>query len=158
RHLPPRQRARRGDAPVRDRRGLPRGGGTAAGSPIPQPDPELRRRPDRPDEHRQAPGLRMTVRIAFLGDTLLGAEGQAAIDRFGYGYALDGIRSLLEGADLVVANHEGPLPTLEHPAEKSDTGRKRYWYRGLPAAAAALAGAGVRVVSLANNHIMDFGL
>jgi poly-gamma-glutamate synthesis protein (capsule biosynthesis protein) len=98
------------------------------------------------------------VRIAFFGDTLLGGVGQETIDRFGYGYPLEGLAPLLAGVDLVVANHEGPLTSLERPATKLDTGRKRYWYRGLPEAASALAEAGVKMVSLANNHIMDFGI
>jgi poly-gamma-glutamate capsule biosynthesis protein CapA/YwtB (metallophosphatase superfamily) len=99
----------------------------------------------------------MTVRIAFLGDTLLGGEGQQTLDRRGYAYALEGLAPLLADADLVVANHEGPLTSLDRAVDKLDTGRKRYWYRGLPEAACALADAGVRVVSLANNHILDFG-
>src|SRR6266496_3474424 len=97
------------------------------------------------------------ARIAFLGDTLLGGEGQETIDRLGYGYALEGVASLLSRADLTVVNHEGPLTFLDRPSSKLDNGRKRYWYRGLPDGARALADAGVRVVSLANNHILDFG-
>jgi poly-gamma-glutamate synthesis protein (capsule biosynthesis protein) len=99
----------------------------------------------------------VTVRIAFIGDTLLGGEAQPVLDRLGYPYALGGLAPLLADADLVVANHEGPLTTASRPAEKLDFGRKRYWYRGRPEAARALATVGVKVVSLANNHILDFG-
>lgn len=99
----------------------------------------------------------MTVRIAFLGDTLLGGEAQATLDEHGYAYALDGLRPLLADADLVVANHEGPLTRRAQPQAKSDTGRKRYWYRADPASAVALADAGIGLVSLANNHVCDYG-
>jgi poly-gamma-glutamate capsule biosynthesis protein CapA/YwtB (metallophosphatase superfamily) len=98
-----------------------------------------------------------SARLAFLGDTLLGGTGQQVIDRYGYDYPLARIRHLWRDADLVVANHEGPLTRRTEPAEKADTGRKRYWYRADPESAAALAAAGVRLVSLANNHVSDFG-
>ncbi len=99
----------------------------------------------------------MTGRIAFLGDTLLGGTAQPLIDEYGYDYPLAKIRHLWAGADLVVANHEAPLTKAEHPAAKKDTGKKRYWYKGDPESAQTLAAHGVGVVSLANNHVADFG-
>lgn len=99
----------------------------------------------------------MTVRVAFLGDTLLGGVGLDVLDQRGSAYALSGIAPLLAGADLVVANHEGPATDLDVPNAKLDTGRKRYWYRSRPSYLAALRDAGVRVVGLANNHVLDFG-
>jgi poly-gamma-glutamate capsule biosynthesis protein CapA/YwtB (metallophosphatase superfamily) len=98
-----------------------------------------------------------TVRITFLGDTLIGGEAQEVLDRNGPGWAFDGIRPLLADSDLVVANHEGPITLREQPARKLVTGRKRYWYRALPESVVALTEAGIRVVSLGNNHVLDFG-
>jgi poly-gamma-glutamate capsule biosynthesis protein CapA/YwtB (metallophosphatase superfamily) len=103
---------------------------------------------------RGGPG---TVRVTFLGDTLIGGEAQEVLDRKGPGWAFDGIRPLLADSDLVVANHEGPITLREEPARKLVTGRKRYWYRALPESVAALTEAGIRVVSLGNNHVLDFG-
>jgi poly-gamma-glutamate capsule biosynthesis protein CapA/YwtB (metallophosphatase superfamily) len=97
------------------------------------------------------------VRVTFLGDTLLGGEAQTTLDRFGPGYALDGIRHLLDRSDLVVANHEGPVTRRDEPDFKVDTGRKRYWYRAQPESIGALHDVGVRVVSLGNNHVLDYG-
>lgn len=99
----------------------------------------------------------MTARIAFLGDTLLGGQAADVVARRGHAHLLSGIVPLLADADLVVANLEGPLTRRERPAPKDDSGRRRWWYRSDPAAAAALADAGVRVVGLANNHVMDHG-
>lgn len=98
------------------------------------------------------------MRIAFLGDTLLGGEAEATLERHGYEYAFAGLRPLLRGVDLLVVNHEGALTLLDRPHEKVDTGRKRYWYRSRPEAAHALRRLGVSVVSLGNNHSLDFGL
>jgi poly-gamma-glutamate capsule biosynthesis protein CapA/YwtB (metallophosphatase superfamily) len=100
----------------------------------------------------------VSARIAFIGDTLLGGEAQAVLDARGYDYALRALRPLLRDADLVVVNHEGPLTTRDQPDTKLETGRRRYWYRADPSSAVALAAAGVRVVSLANNHVLDFGV
>lgn len=100
----------------------------------------------------------MTLRLAFLGDTLLGGVAQATLDRRGYAYAFAGLKPLLSEADLVIVNHEGPLTLAQQPVQKTDTGRKRYWYRGCPISAEAMRDAGVGVASLANNHVLDFGI
>jgi len=99
----------------------------------------------------------MGVRIAFLGDTLLGGQGQRTLERHGYAQALDGLAPVLAGADLVVANLEGPITRRDLPSRKVEEGRRRWWYRALPESVSALADAGIGVVSLANNHVCDFG-
>lgn len=95
--------------------------------------------------------------IAFLGDTLIGGTADEVIAAHGYDYPFARIRALWADADLTVINHEGPLTLAAEPAAKEDIGKKRYWYKGDPASAHALADAGVRVASLANNHVTDFG-
>ena len=95
----------------------------------------------------------MAGRIAFLGDTLLGADAQPVLDREGYDYALAEIAPLVADADLVVANLEGvvsdrPLAPVPH---------RRWAYRAREASLDALLAIGVRLVSLGNNHVLDFG-
>ena len=104
-----------------------------------------------------ATGARPGARITFLGDTLVGGEGQAVLDERGLGWAFDGIRHLLAPSNLVVVNQEGPITGRTRPGAKLDTGRKRYWYRGVPESVEVLVDVGVRVASLANNHVLDFG-
>ena len=99
----------------------------------------------------------MSVRVAFLGDTMLGGAAQRLLDRYGYDYPLARIRCLWSDADLVVANHEAPVTRRGAPAAKQDTGAPRYWYRADPHSVHTLATHGVGVVSLANNHVGDFG-
>jgi poly-gamma-glutamate synthesis protein (capsule biosynthesis protein) len=99
----------------------------------------------------------MTVRIAFIGDTLLGGDARSLLDRHGYTHALAGLAELVADADMVIANHEGPITARSLRAPKLDTERKRYWYRAMPDAAAALREVGIGMVSLANNHVLDFG-
>jgi poly-gamma-glutamate capsule biosynthesis protein CapA/YwtB (metallophosphatase superfamily) len=98
------------------------------------------------------------ARVAFLGDVMLGREARQAL-REGYDHAFGGLRPLLETADLVVANLEGPIArTAERrPKEPPKGGGRRWWMRSRPPVAGAMARAGIGVVSLANNHVMDYG-
>ena len=98
----------------------------------------------------------MGFTIAFLGDTLLGDRYTGLLRERGYGYAFEGIAHLLACADLVVANLEGVL-TDEARELPGTHHRQRYWLRADPESAAVMAQAGIRVVSLANNHALDYG-
>lgn len=60
--------------------------------------------------------------------------------------------ALLEAADLVMANLECPLTTRGAPADKLVA------FRSNPSLARDLKAAGVDVVTLANNHMLDYGL
>lgn len=100
----------------------------------------------------------MTTRIVFVGDTLLGGTADDVLDDYGDGYPLSGIQHLWADADLVVANQEGPLTRRTVAEDKADTGKKRFWYKGTPESAYALAAAGIDLVSLANNHVCDYGV
>lgn len=59
---------------------------------------------------------------------------------------------MLRGADITFANLEMPLSQRGIPAEKQNV------LRGDPAVALDVVAAGVDVVSLANNHMLDFGV
>lgn len=97
------------------------------------------------------------VTIAFVGDTLLGDRYGRRLRRRGYSRPLARLAPLLARADLAVVNHEGAL-TAKRPGLQGIPQRGRFWLRADPESAAALAAAGVRVASLANNHVLDYGL
>lgn len=99
----------------------------------------------------------MGFTVAFLGDTLLGDRYTGLLRKRGYAYAFARIGWLLARADLVVANLEGVL-TAEARGLRGTPQRERYWLRADPESAAAMAAAGIRVVSLGNNHVLDYGL
>jgi poly-gamma-glutamate synthesis protein (capsule biosynthesis protein) len=63
------------------------------------------------------------------------------------------VRRLLDDADLVVANCEGPITTRDDPVDRD----KPFLLRMSPWAAGVMARAGIDAVSLANNHILDHG-
>lgn len=91
-----------------------------------------------------------SVTIAAVGDVSLarGVVDRMQADGPGYPFAL--VAPLLDG-DINVANLEGPLTDRGEPWPKG------YNFRTPPRFASALTAGHIGVVSLANNHIMDFG-
>ena len=92
------------------------------------------------------------VRITFLGDTLLGDAAQPWLDANDFDWPFEEVVSLLDG-EHVVANLEGPITERTEAYAR----RSRWSYNAQPAAAEALANAGVTAAGLANNHAMDRG-
>ncbi len=93
------------------------------------------------------------LRIAAVGDIMLGGTGTPEFQRFGYDYPFEKTRALLKQSHIVFGNLEGPLTHADHAPVA-----KKYLYRSPPEKVApALLNAGFNVVSLANNHAMDQG-
>ena len=93
-----------------------------------------------------------SVSIVAGGD-LMADQGVASfIQTYGANAVLAGVEPLLSHADLAFVNLESPL---------SDKGTRQAWkdvtFEGDPRMAPALASAGVDVVTMANNHAMDYG-
>ncbi|MCA9352012.1 CapA family protein [Patescibacteria group bacterium] len=87
------------------------------------------------------------------GDIMLdrGVEGKIKSLGRNYNFAFDLIRDDLNHADLVFANLEGSISNVG-----VDTG-KAYSFRFEPETAQSLYTAGIDIVSLANNHMLDWG-
>jgi poly-gamma-glutamate capsule biosynthesis protein CapA/YwtB (metallophosphatase superfamily) len=91
--------------------------------------------------------------IAAVGDIMLDGSAREIMQEHGYDYAFDKMRPWLQKADIAFGNLEGPLTTRGNPATD-----KKFLFRSPPAkVAAALKNAGFDVVSLANNHTLDYG-
>jgi hypothetical protein len=87
-----------------------------------------------------------TWTLVFGGDTLLTRTIPATTDPFA------GIRPPLADADLAIVNLETAIST------RGRAQAKEFTFRSLPSFADRLDAAGIDVVSLANNHTLDFGL
>ena len=85
------------------------------------------------------------------GDIMLGGRSRNPIAEHGADYPFAAVRPLLQRAPIVVANLEGPL--ARHAKKES----RNYSYRVHPKRAPSLLRAGVNVVTLANNHLLDCG-
>lgn len=97
------------------------------------------------------PEMREPVLMAAVGDIMLGGSAEPEMEKFGYDYPFEATRGILNAADIVFGNLEGPLTKGGEPAEKE------YVFRSPPESVApALARAGFSVVSLANNHTLDY--
>jgi poly-gamma-glutamate capsule biosynthesis protein CapA/YwtB (metallophosphatase superfamily) len=91
--------------------------------------------------------------IAAVGDIMLDGSAREIMQEQGYDYAFDKMRPWLQKADIAFGNLEGPLTDRGEPATD-----KKYLFRSPPAKVAeALKGAGFDIVSLANNHSLDYG-
>lgn len=89
--------------------------------------------------------------LIAVGDIMLGGRGKKAIREHGRNYPFAAILPLLQRASIVMGNLEGPLARTAQPEQR------RYSYRVNPELASCLTSAGIRVVTLANNHLLDCG-
>jgi len=92
------------------------------------------------------------VQLAAGGDLMLARTIGDQVLSAGPEVVFAGLQSALDAADIFVANLECVISDLGVPALKS------YTFRAPPAAAAALAAGGLDLVSLANNHSLDYGV
>ncbi|MEI8166687.1 MAG: CapA family protein [Chloroflexales bacterium] len=88
--------------------------------------------------------------LAATGDTFPHENIQAVGEAQGYATLFDDVRPFLQAADLAYTNFDGAM--LEGAGY---TGYPTFNYN--PALATALKGAGIGLVSTANNHILDRG-
>lgn len=92
------------------------------------------------------------VVINAVGDIMLAGPWEGTIAQRGYDFPFSAVANELAAGDITIAN-------LEAPIAKSGTEftEKKFRFRGSPAIAPALKRARINTVTLANNHIMDFG-
>ncbi|HET9036547.1 MAG TPA: CapA family protein [Myxococcaceae bacterium] len=106
------------------------------------------------------PTVPRPITVVAGGDVTLGfhyeewvdglrAKGQSGPEIEGWGFAE--VKPLFAGADLVLVNLECPFTSGGAPIPKN------FNFRARPSTVQVLVDAGVRVVSLANNHLMDYG-
>ncbi|MHB8645550.1 MAG: CapA family protein [Thermomicrobiales bacterium] len=89
--------------------------------------------------------------VIVVGDIMLGGRARQAVAAHGPDYPFAAILPLLRRAPIVLGNLEGPFARF---AARTD---RRYSYRVHPKLAMSLARAGINVVTLANNHLLDCG-
>ena len=116
----------------------------------PQALPALKPASQAPAEAK-APAVE--IRIAAVGDIMLGGTAGPEMQKYGYDYPFELTQSFFKQAQIVFGNLEGPLT-----AGGANETPKQYVFRSPPdKVAPALARAGFNIVSLANNHSLDYG-
>ena len=94
------------------------------------------------------------VELVAVGDIMLGRTVGRLIagDSVRYPFEGEGILPILQGADVAFGNLECPISDRGSPVSKT------YTFRADPAAVEGLVWAGMDVLSLANNHLGDYGV
>lgn len=90
--------------------------------------------------------------FAFVGDVLLDRSVGEHIKEKGVDYPWLHAASLFSDADFVIANLETSVATSGRPMKD-----KQFTFRAHPSVMRGVSTAGVDLVSLANNHTLDFG-
>lgn len=100
------------------------------------------------------PALSMAepVIINAVGDIMLADKRGGIFERSGYDYPFAATAATLRTGDITIGNLEAPIATGGNEFRE-----KRFRFRSDPAAAAAIRKAGFTHLSLANNHMLDFG-
>ncbi len=95
----------------------------------------------------------MSFTLGLVGDLMFSHRVREAQERAtDPAEVLREVAPLLRACDLRIANFETPISVARRAVPGA---RPDYW--ALPAAADAVAAAGFQVVTLANNHVLDFG-
>ncbi len=116
-------------------------------SPIPTPGPSTLATWD-----GSLPAEDGTVLLAAVGDVMLARTVGEYAERYGVDYPFAPVSAALKQADIAVANLECPI------ALGGDPWPKTYVFRAHPSTALGLGRSGLNAISLANNHILDFGV
>lgn len=93
------------------------------------------------------------VNLVFSGDILLSDHVMNAYKNGGIRSVLDSqFQSVIDEADIFMANEEFPFSTRGTPAED-----KQFTFRADPSLVSIFKELGIDIVTLANNHAMDYG-
>lgn len=91
--------------------------------------------------------------LIFVGDVLFDVAFRAGYDKAGIdGVVTPALRQQLQDADIFMMNHEFPFSDRGTPMED-----KQFTFRCSPSYVKALGELGVDIVTLANNHTLDYG-
>lgn len=99
----------------------------------------------------EVPEIQPEISVLAAGDIMLARKLDRLIAQKGMDYPFFNTGELLASADIAFANLESPLSD-----QGSKIDGKGIWFRGKPENIQALTQAGFDVISLANNHALDY--
>lgn len=98
------------------------------------------------------PSAEPTITLAAVGDLMMSSWIIDVIQEHGVDFPFDSTRDFIQSADVAIANLEAPLT-----AEGERFADKKYTFKVPPHFVSGIADAGFDVVTMANNHIVDYG-
>ncbi len=91
------------------------------------------------------------ITLTAVGDVMLGRGSGSKINQFGLDFPFGLVGERLSAADITFCNLEAPLGTTGTMIPG-----KEIWLRGKPEYVECLKKAGIDVLNLANNHVLDY--
>jgi len=98
-----------------------------------------------------AMGETRPIKIIAAGDLMVGSWVENIVRNEGWDYPFRNLQDLLQDADIVIANLEAPFGRGGTAFEKA------YTFQVSPDLVRILKAGQINMVSIANNHIMDYG-
>ena len=109
-----------------------------------------------PETHREKG---KPLKLTFVGDIMLDRYIRQVGEHRGYDYILDKITTMLKESDVVAGNLEGPITTQNSLSIHTVEGDKNHQaFTFSPETLKMLYENNIRIVSVGNNHILDFGI
>lgn len=99
-----------------------------------------------------AQAVAQQIIINAVGDIMLAGKGTGTYTKMGYDYPFASMNDQLKSGDITIGNLEAPITR-----RGTEFTGKKFRFRVKPVAARALQKAGFSVLTLANNHMMDYG-
>jgi gamma-polyglutamate biosynthesis protein CapA len=90
--------------------------------------------------------------LLFVGDIMLARAVEMRMEQFGIGYPFESLRDTLSTPDVTIGNFEGVVTPVHYP-----TPNFTFQFSVKPEYLTSLKTAGFDVLSLANNHTLDYG-
>ncbi|HQQ49631.1 MAG TPA: CapA family protein [Spirochaetota bacterium] len=103
----------------------------------------------------QYPALSSESSVLFVGDMMFEWAVNDTMSKKGADYPLQNIQSFLHSFDFVMANLETPLTNKGFGDSSLD---KKYIFKTTMDTAHLLNKAGIQAVTIANNHMLDYGI
>ncbi|MBC8464774.1 MAG: CapA family protein [Parcubacteria group bacterium] len=98
------------------------------------------------------------IRMLFVGDMMFDRHVRKMVDVYGWEHIFSCVDDFLNDFDMVVGNLEGPITAYESVSVGTEPGsRDNYVFTFPPETARLLAQHNIGIVSIANNHIRNFG-
>ena len=98
--------------------------------------------------------MERSISVALAGDTMLGRGMNEVFRRSGATYPWGNVSPLLQEADVTIVNLECVIAETGEPWRPDS---KVFHFRSDPVATDALHAAGIDCVTIANNHVLDYG-
>lgn len=92
------------------------------------------------------------ITVSMVGDMIFYWSVESSMKKYGDGFVLEGYGPLMKKSDIVLGNLETSISKRGKPMED-----KQFTFRGRPEVLKVLKDNNFSAVSIANNHILDFG-